>query len=370
MKDPNKTEGELINELGELRQRVAELEAKVKEYGDAEEILREYQKVIESSQDMIVVVDQHCKYVLANAEFLKYRGLDREQVIGRSVQEILGKDVFEKVVKKHLDTCFRGEAVQYEMKYVYPKLGERDLLVQYFPIENPEGINRVVSVIQDITERKRMEEALGKSKEKFRELYDHAPLGYHEYDAEGRITNVNHTDLEMLGYTAEEMIGQPIWKFNIEEEVAREQVMAKLAGALPPGKELERTYRRKDGTTFPVLIEDRLIRDGEGRIKGIRCTIQNITDRKRAEEDREKLIHELRDALASIKRLRGLLPICASCKKIRDDKGYWNQIESYIRDHTEAEFTHGICPECMKKLYPDLYGRDPQAGIAEGRGKP
>jgi len=73
---------------------------------------------------------------------------------------------------------------------------------------------------------------------------------------------------------------------------------------------------------------------------------------KKHEEEREKLIGELQEALAKVKQLSGLLPICASCKKIRDDKGYWNQIESYIRDHSEAEFSHGICPECAAKLYP------------------
>jgi AmiR/NasT family two-component response regulator len=63
---------------------------------------------------------------------------------------------------------------------------------------------------------------------------------------------------------------------------------------------------------------------------------------------------ELEKALSEIKTLRGILPICASCKNVRDDKGYWNQIESYIRDHSEAEFSHSLCPECAKKLYPDL----------------
>ena len=65
-------------------------------------------------------------------------------------------------------------------------------------------------------------------------------------------------------------------------------------------------------------------------------------------------VAELEDALASVKQLSGLLPICASCKKIRDDKGYWTQIESYIRDHSEAEFSHSICPDCFKNLYGDL----------------
>ena len=73
----------------------------------------------------------------------------------------------------------------------------------------------------------------------------------------------------------------------------------------------------------------------------------------RAAQDRERLILQLQNALAQVMTLQGLLPICASCKKIRDDRGYWSQIETYIGDHSDAEFTHGICPECTKKLYPE-----------------
>jgi len=67
-------------------------------------------------------------------------------------------------------------------------------------------------------------------------------------------------------------------------------------------------------------------------------------------------IGELQRSLAEVKTLRGIVPICASCKKIRDDHGYWSQVEVYVRDHTEAEFSHGVCPECMKKLYPEFTG--------------
>jgi DNA-binding response OmpR family regulator len=73
----------------------------------------------------------------------------------------------------------------------------------------------------------------------------------------------------------------------------------------------------------------------------------------RAERDRDRLIGELQEALASIKTLRGLLPICCNCKKIRDDNGYWSQLEKYLHEHSDAEFSHSICPECMGKLYPD-----------------
>ncbi len=82
---------------------------------------------------------------------------------------------------------------------------------------------------------------------------------------------------------------------------------------------------------------------------------RSLVERKRAEDEREKLILKLQDALAEVRTLSGLLPICASCKKIRDDQGYWNQIEDYISSRSKATFSHGICPECAKQLYPEYY---------------
>ncbi len=85
-----------------------------------------------------------------------------------------------------------------------------------------------------------------------------------------------------------------------------------------------------------------------------------VTERRRVQQANEKLIEDLQEALAQVKKLSGMLPICASCKKIRNDEGYWEQIEAYIRDHSEVEFSHGLCPECAKRLYPGfrLNGRD------------
>jgi hypothetical protein len=107
----------------------------------------------------------------------------------------------------------------------------------------------------------------------------------------------------------------------------------------------------------PYAYTDKDVRLAErigDQIAGAIANAQLFTERKRAEMEREKVILQLQDALAKVKTLSGLLPICASCKKIRDDKGYWTQIEAYIRDRSEAEFSHGICPECVRKLYPDL----------------
>ena len=78
---------------------------------------------------------------------------------------------------------------------------------------------------------------------------------------------------------------------------------------------------------------------------------------KQTDKEKSEAIKELHKALEEVKTLSGFLPICAACKKIRDDKGYWNQIEAYISEHSEAEFSHGICPECAKKLYPDIFAK-------------
>lgn len=91
-----------------------------------------------------------------------------------------------------------------------------------------------------------------------------------------------------------------------------------------------------------------------------------IENRSRFEEEREQLIEELRKSLSEVKTLRGFLPICSSCKKIRDDRGYWQQIESYLTEHSGTEFSHGLCPECMKRLYPEIVERMQQKTQAAG----
>ncbi len=110
-------------------------------------------------------------------------------------------------------------------------------------------------------------------------------------------------------------------------------------------------------------IHDYIIKDDYGGyLELLPVTLQKVVEkykdkvrRIQAEEEKEKLIQKLQLALANVKSLSGLLPICASCKKIRDDKGYWHQVETYIKKHTEVDFTHSICPECIKTRYPDLF---------------
>jgi len=95
------------------------------------------------------------------------------------------------------------------------------------------------------------------------------------------------------------------------------------------------------------------VRNPAGKIIGISKILRDITALKQQQLEREQLITELQKALAEIRTLSGLLPICASCKQVRDDQGYWNQIETYISKHTKAKFSHGSCPSCTVKYYEE-----------------
>ena len=131
------------------------------------------------------------------------------------------------------------------------------------------------------------------------------------------------------------------------------------------------TLKKSDATKDIPVIFLTVSKEAEAVVKGFTCGgVDYIAKPFRQEEvcarvrthlylralmkEKQKLIGELQEALAKVKTLSGLLPICSSCKKIRDDKGYWNQIETYIRERSEADFTHGICPKCAKMLYPGL----------------
>jgi diguanylate cyclase (GGDEF)-like protein/PAS domain S-box-containing protein len=119
------------------------------------------------------------------------------------------------------------------------------------------------------------------SRELYRDLFDNAPVGYHEVNADGRLVRVNRTEASMLGYTPQEMVGRFAWEFVVES-VSKEAFAAKIAGELPLAP-FERTFRRKDGSELPVLLEERLIHDASGQVRGIRTSVFDITAKKEAE---------------------------------------------------------------------------------------
>jgi two-component system cell cycle sensor histidine kinase/response regulator CckA len=262
----------------ELRMANEQLRQEINEHRRMEETLREYQKAIEGSQDMIAVIDQNCNYLLANKAFLKYRSMEGEQVIGRSVPEVLGKDVFERVVKKNLDTSLQGEVVQYEMKYTYPEFGERDLLVSYFPIEGPNGVNRVASVIRDITERKQAENSLRESEKRYRALFEGSRDAIYITVREGEIVDANQSMIDLFGYSREEIIGLNARKTYVYPEDRKKfQQEIEHKGYV---RDYEIKLRKKDGTEMVCLLTATVRRANDGNIVGYQGILRDITEHK------------------------------------------------------------------------------------------
>jgi len=314
-----------------------------------------FREITENASDMVLIVNREGILTYVSPSIERFMGYRPEELIGRPAFDLIHPSDRQRAMIDFAAALHAKEtAIPNSFRVLHKDGSERVLEGLGKNLLTHPAIAGFIMNVQDVTAGVAVEKALRESEERFRDLYDEAPVGYFEYDLEGNITRVNRTELNMLGYTAEEMIGQPCWKFIVDDE-ARDQILAKLNGVRPPAHGLERTYRRKDGTTFPVLFEDRLLMDVDGRIKGIRTTIQDITERKRAEKEREKLIQELQKALSEVRKLSGMLPICASCKKIRDDQGYWNQVEAYLTSHSDVQFSHSICPECARKLYPEYY---------------
>ncbi len=211
----------------------------------------------------------------------------------------------------------------------------------------------LVGVGTDITRRKETEDALKQSEKRYRDLVDQS-LGYIcVHDMEGFMSMVNPASAHALNYDPEELTGRKISdvlaapyrkRFQFYLDAIREQ--KSYSGLMHV---VDRQNNRKIWMFNNRMYED------ENHQPYVLCNAQDITELENNRKERERLIKELQSAIHEVRTLSGLLPICAACKKIRDDKGYWNQLETYITDHSEAEFTHGICPDCRKKLYPELY---------------
>jgi PAS domain S-box-containing protein len=203
-----------------------------------------------------------------------------------------------------------------------------------------------------VTERRRSEEALRRSRESFQQLFDEAPIGMAILAGGIELTRVNRALCAMLGHSKEELSGLGFDRFV---EPADLEAHLAAAGEFFEGKrssfKVEARYLPKTGAPLWGNLTVERIEDSTGQMLFVLAMLEDISERRRAAEEREHMIEELTEALASVKTLRGLIPICASCKKVRDDKGYWSQVEVYVRDRSEAEFSHDICPECMKKLY-------------------
>lgn len=213
----------------------------------------------------------------------------------------------------------------------------RDRMITWF-----DGRKARLEIATDISERKQFLDQLAKSEERFRMVADYSYDWEYWRDQDGNWIYISPSCEAITGYSPEEMYSdkEMLKKIIHPEDIEK---WSSHTHALLQKNEVEPLEVRivtKNGETRWIHHVCRRVFSKDGRNLGIRASNRDITKRMLLKKE--------------IKVLQGFLPICASCKKIRDDQGYWNQIESYIRDHSEAQFSHSICPDCTRKLYPHM----------------
>jgi PAS domain S-box-containing protein len=228
----------------------------------------------------------------------------------------------------------------------------------------------VQTVARDITARRKAEEALADSERRLSDIIEFLPDPTWVIDLDGRVVAWNKAVERMTGVKKKAILGKGGYAHAIPFYGEPRPTLIDLV--LQRDRQWETNYlsfEEEDGLLLvgesfhPKMGEEgrflsataAKLYDAQGDVVGAVESVRDITAAKLAERDRERLIADLQGALAEVRTLSGLLPICAKCKNIRDDRGYWNQIESYITKHSKAEFSHSICPDCAKALYPDLH---------------
>ncbi len=241
----------------------------------------------------------------------------------------------------------------HEVEFRIRTLGGEEIWIDHFcrPVYSYDGryLGRRASN-RDITDRKLAEETLQTRERHLQTILEASPESTFLMDKNGRLLMGNKITALRLKTDIERLINLNLYDF-LPPDVAenrRKKVQQAIETGMPVHFEDARFGRIILNSIYPIHGKD-------NQVNHLAVFGLDISERKQAEEERERLIIELREALSKVKLLSGFLPICASCKKIRNDKGYWEQMEMYIRDHSEAEFSHGICPECADKLYPEYY---------------
>ena len=318
----------------------------------AEEALREsegrFRAIFDTVNDGILLADLgNQKFYMGNTVICQMLGYSLEEIKSLGITDIHPEEDLPYVLEQ-FDRQAKGDITLATDIPIKRKGGS----VFYADVNSARitlaGRTYLLGTFRDITERKQTEENL----EKYMES---APDGVYINDLRGTFLYGNKRAEELTGYPREELIGKNFLNLNLLSK--KDMIKAGKALALSiVGKSTgpdEFELLRKDGSHIWVEINTVPLKEAGGK-KVVVGFVRDTTERKKAEAKIQQFITELKEALAKVKTLSGLLPICAWCKNIRNDEGYWQAVEQYVGEHTTAEFTHGICPDCVKKYYPEL----------------
>ena len=310
-----------------------------------------YQKLFEASPNPLMVYDADTlEFLEVNQATVRHYGYSTAEFLAMSVRDIHPPED----VPRFLATV--GTLAQTEERTGTWRHRKKDGTIIQVRIKSHafdwKGHRARLVLVHDITDLLQVEEELRVQKTHFERLFESAPEGIALLDNNGNAHDVNTAFARLFGISKEKLIGYDVVEMITSprgREKAREALRSVMNGVKVhmESLRLSRAGRPIDVSVLAVPVDD----GGGTNMAYVLC--QDITQKKRGDREKEDLIRQLQKALAEVKTLGGLLPICAWCKKIRDDQGYYHQIETFIASHSEAKFTHGICPDCREKFDRD-----------------
>lgn len=320
----------------------------------------QYGRLLDTSPDGMWV-HEGGRLLYANPASVRLLGLrSPSDVVGRSVIDFVPAESRD-IVAERIRWIGRGwkPSAAFEQEFVRADGSRIECELFAIPI-NYHGTPAIQATLRDVTARRVAERRLAASEARFRTLLESAPDAMVIVDGVGDVVLVNGGAERFFGWPRTELSGRPVDELiPTAARAARDAHRAHLEArrSWPLDATLELRAIRRDGVPTPVEVTMSPIDTLDGPL--IMTAIRDVAERVRIDDELRRANAELERALAEVKRLSGLLPICASCKRVRDDSGYWHRLEEYVRLHSDADFTHGICPECMRRLYGELADEDP-----------
>lgn len=336
----------LIEAMTEMKESVSN---GIHDYDNLKESERIFRTIFEYASEGIFLADTKSKKILmGNRQAYKDLGYSPDEIKGLEIKHIHPEkdipyvfDQFEKLIRNEITTS-RNIPVKRKDGSIY----FADISALSIPLI---GRSLMIGIFRDVTDRKQAEDAMNEKNQFIASLLRAVPVAVFYKDKDGKYLGCNDMFTEIMGLTTDQIRGktvQELWPSELAEKYH------KMDLELMRNREhqvYEYKMKAKDGQMHPVIYAKDVFLDKEGEVAGLVGAFLDISESKKVVQEREHLASELKDALVEIKILSGLLPICSYCKKIRDDKGYWNQMESYISSRSNAVFSHCICPECLKK---------------------
>ena len=307
----------------------------------------------------MLLLSKDYKISFINWPYANYFGFNEpKELIGRFYKELINESAYNPLFGSLDAVRSNSKAMTVELQILDPNGLSRWQEWDFTGVFDKNGqLSEIQCIGRDVTQSKLRTKKLEEKKEKFRKLSELTSDWLWEIDNNNVYTYVNPIVFDILGYRPEELLGKSPFDFMPAREAKRmKPFFQRLKAERRPLKAIENINRHKNGSEIILETSGVPIFDQAGAVIGYRGIDRNVTARGMAEKKlSEKTDRRMDMSGRDTSSAGSLIIICASCKKVHDENDIWSQIENYFRKHFNFTFSHGICPECAKKLYPELY---------------